>query len=186
MRTRKERQPRQAGLIFTDELALAILAGDKTETRRPLFRSPKLQAGDSLYGRVTVAVGGDDVVIYRFMGISDEELAKGALHWTPAIHAKAEHAPFVMKLVEVCDEPLHNITEEQAKAEGVTKQFFMDAAAFVQGIPLSECTYRTGFRNVWDQLYGRTVHQWYTNPMVRVYRWEEPLFHESIVKSVRS
>lgn len=192
MRVSKERKPRSAGLTFTDELALAVIKGSKTETRRSLHRSPKLQAGDWLYGRVTFIPGTDGVPTYRFWWghlhgyEAVEELSKTHV-WTPAIHAPRDVAPFRCKLVEVIDEPLQNITEEQAKAEGVGPQFRADMA-FLLGrdrrTPLS--TYRIGFRHTWDDIYGeRKGLKWDDNPMVRVYRWKDIELHESLIEQVK-
>lgn len=197
MRVSKERKPRSAGLTFTDELALAVIEGDKTETRRPLHRSPKLQAGDWLYGRVTFIPGTDGVPTYRFMlggEYSDVVIELSKTHnWTPAIHAPRDVAPFRCKLVEVTDEPLQSITEEQAKAEGVGPQFRIEAgpgmsalAMSAKGAPLPKSTYRIGFRHTWDNIYGeRDGLKWDDNPTVRVYRWKDIELHESLIRQVK-
>lgn len=197
MRVSKERKPRSAGLTFTDELALAVVEGTKTETRRPLHRSPKLQAGDWLYGRVTFIPGTDCEPTYRFWWghlhgyEAVDELSKTHV-WTPAIHAPRDVAPFRCKLVEVIDEPLQSITEEQAKAEGVGPQFRIEAggyealASFAKGRALPESTYRIGFRHTWDDIYGeRKGLKWDDNPMVRVYRWKDIELHESLIEQVK-
>lgn len=190
MRALKERKPRSAGLTFTDELALAVIEGDKTETRRPLHRSPKLQAGDWLYGRATFIPGTDGVPTYRFMlggecGDAVIELSK-THKWTPAIHAPQSAAPFRCRLVEVIDEPLQSITEGQAKAEGVCPQFLVSLGEFVRGIGNPVSTYRTGFRNTWNSIYGqREGQKWDDNPMVRVYRWKDIELHVSLIEQVK-
>ena len=196
MRAPKERKPRSAGLTFTDELALAVIEGDKTETRRPLHRSPKLQAGDWLYGRVTFIPGTDGVPTYRFMiggEYSDAAIELSKTHkWTPAIHAPRDVAPFRCKLVKVYDDTLQNITEERAKAEGVGPQFRIEVggygalASFAKGRTLPESTYRIGFRNTWDAIYGeREGLKWDDNPMVRVYRWKDVELHDSLIEQVK-
>lgn len=195
MRTSKERKPRSAGLTFTDELALAVVEGTKTETRRPLHRSPNLQSGDWLYGRVTFIPGTDGVPTYRFMlggEYSDAVIELSKTHkWTPAIHAPRDVAPFRCKLAEVIYEPIQNITEEQAKAEGVGPQFqikvggYEALASFAKGRALPESTYRIGFRHTWDDIYGeRKGLKWDDNPMVRVYRWKDIELHESLIEQV--
>lgn len=196
MRASKERKSRSAGLTFTDELVLAVIAGDKTETRRPLRRSPKLQAGDWLYGRVTFIPETDGVPTFRFMFGGEYSAAVNELsktrNWTPAIHAPQNAAPFRCKLVEVIDEPLQSITEEQAKAEGVGPQFrikvggYEALASFAKGRALPESTYRIGFRHTWDDIYGqREGLKWDDNPTVRVYRWKDIELHESLIEQVK-
>lgn len=198
MRSPKERKPRSAGLVFTDELALAVIKGTKTETRRPLHRSPKLQASDWLYGRVTFIPGTDGVPTYRFWWghlhgyEAVDELSKTHV-WTPAIHAPRDVAPFRCELIEVVDDRLQNITEEQAKAEGVDPQFRIEAgpgmstlAAFAKGAALPKSSYRNGFRHTWDDIYGkREGLKWEDNPMVRVYRWKDIELHESLIEQVK-
>jgi hypothetical protein len=51
MRKPKESPPREIGLTFGDELVRAIMAGAKTQTRRPVKRAPRARAGDVLYVR---------------------------------------------------------------------------------------------------------------------------------------
>jgi hypothetical protein len=185
----KERPPRSAGLVFGDELALAILDGQKTETRRPLaprVTVPNLRAGDSVYGRVTYIPGVDCEPTYRFMldGYMIDELSK-THNWTPAIHMPKIVAPFLCTLTEVLDEPLQNITEEQAKSEGVGARFVVDLASFVHGGALPPSTYLNGFRSVWREIYGSTKMAWDNNPTVRVFRWKDIKLHESLIGQVR-
>lgn len=175
MRPRKPRAPRQVGLTFVDDLARSILAGEKTETRRPLFRSPKVQAGDELYARVTYAPCENGVPLYRYT-LSDaltlEDLS-AACTWTPAIHMPKVHAPFFLPIIEVFEESLHDITEEGAKAEGAGPMFITDLATFMNKGALPESTHRNGFRSLWDEVYGKTPNAWDKNPHVRGYRWKE-------------
>lgn len=175
MRLDKPRAPRQVGLTFTDELARAILAGAKTETRRPLFRSPKVQAGDELYARVTYAPCTDGIPLYRYTltdALTEEECALQC-RWTPAIHMPKSAAPFFLPLAEVVEENLHDITEAGARAEGADAMFVTDLASFMHSRKPPPSTYLNGFRSIWNSLYKDTPNAWEKNPRVRVYRWKE-------------
>lgn len=175
MRRVKERKPRCVGVSVVDDLVRAIIRGDKLETRRPLHRAPKVQAGDELYVRecwapmagredtITLAEyeGGRDpaAITYR----SDERppdpekndpgLKHSVLRWYPAIHMPKWAARIFLPLVKVRDEPLHSITNAASRHEGFAS--------------------RADFIRVWDSLYGKTDNAWKKNPMVRVYRWEK-------------
>lgn len=174
MSREKKREPRCVGLTFTDELARAILAGTKTETRRPLLRSPKVQAGDELYARVTYIPGTDGVPTHRFaLNESHVEIISKTHVWTPAIHMPKVATPFFLPLVEVVEENLHDITEEGAKAEGVCPMFVTNLETFMSSQALPASTYLNGFRAVWRELYEGTPNAWEKNPRVRVYRWKE-------------
>lgn len=177
MRLDKPRDPRQFGLLFTDEMARAVLAGVKTETRRPLARAPKVKPGDELYPRVTFVPVTDGSTFYRYEisdAIDPEEHAKEqGFRWTPSIHMPKDRTPFFMLVVEVVEENLHDITEEGAKAEGACEMFVTDLTTLVQGRTLPKSTHLNGFRSLWDALYGQTPNAWEKNPRVVVYRWKE-------------
>lgn len=182
------------GVSVVDDLVRAIIRGDKLETRRPLHRAPQVKAGDELYVRecwapmlgreytLTLAEyeGGQDpaAITYRTderppnPANNDPGLKHSVLRWYPAIHMPKWAARIFLPLVEVRDEPLHEITDEGVKREGIAP-----VRAF-QGERLTDeefakWGYRLGFRSVWDGLYGKTMNDWTMNPMVRVYRWEK-------------
>lgn len=175
MRAKKPREPRQLGMTFTDEMALAILAGAKTETRRPIFRAPKAEAGDELYARVAFLPVTDGSTQCRFefrYDLTEEELS-AMYRWTPRIYMPKARTPFFLPIVEVVEERLHDITEEGAKAEGAPDMFVVDFATFAGGGQIPKGTHLNGFCSLWDELYGTTVNAWKENPRVRVYRWKE-------------
>lgn len=74
--------------------------------------------------------------------------------WTPSIHMPRKACRLVLPLVSVRAERTQDITEDDAKAEGVE--------------PIGG-SYREGFRSVWQSIYGT----WDLNPWVWVAEWKE-------------
>ena len=169
---------RERPILFSGAMVRAILEGRKTQTRRvvklpssfkpdPAHRGqdgPAIlatvpwyaQPGDRLWVRETYAKarGG---FIYRADGT--HTLARP---WTPAIHMPRRACRIVLEVTGVRVERLHDISEEDARAEGmqpchVNGEPYCPAVA--QGRP-----HRLLFALTWDELYGT----WDQNPWVWV------------------
>ena len=63
---------------------------------------------------------------------------------------------------------IQDITEEEAKAEGVEKAYLTDQGYVLQH---EQGNYKQGFEFLWDYLYGNTVYVWKNNPFVWVIRY---------------
>ena len=121
-------------------------------------KSPLGETGDRLWVRETWTAAMYDAkspadCLYRAddnRGVEDLGEAK----WTPSIHMPRWACRLVLPLVSVRVERVQDITEEDAKAEGVEP---------VEG------SYREGFRVVWQLLYGT----WDLNPWVWVAEWKD-------------
>ena len=182
-------------LLMRGPLVRATLAGRKTQTRRPIIpqpdddivavrydaiadlwlgntpedndlgytsswaeRCPLGKAGDRLWVRETWTAAmhepkGPDDCLYRAddnRGVEDLAEAK----WTPSIHMPRWACRLVLPLASVRVERVQGITEDDAKAEG--------------GEPIGG-SYREGFREVWQSIYGT----WDANPWVWVAEWKE-------------
>lgn len=104
-----------------------------------------------------------DVVTYRAdVGRFDGEKVK----WRPAIHMPRDLSRITLEITGVGVERLQDITEEDAKAEGVAPEFEVDVAAFVTGRGPLPTTYRFGFKHLWDTLNGPRGYGWKANPFV--------------------
>ena len=124
-------------MLFNTEMVKAIMEGRKTVTRRVLKEPfeihsngfitkpkgnerlcpyvPPFQIDDILYVRETFAQVAKHIFWYRADGA---EYTKSIL-WKPSIHMPKEAARIFLKIKDVRVERLQDITEEQAKAEGI-------------------------------------------------------------------
>lgn len=180
---------REHPLLMKGPLVRATLEGRKTQTRRPvkmpshgvepynpgyadgafwnysfteiIARSPLGQTGDRLWVRETWAWPGEEEFIYRADQWAARIVAKWKtdpnypqVKWSPLIHMPRRACRLVLPLVSVRVERVQDITEEDARAEGVE--------------PIGG-SYREGFREVWQSIYGT----WDANPWVWVAEWKE-------------
>lgn len=86
--------------------------------------------------------------------------------WKPSIYMPKIAARIWIKLTNVRVEQLHQITEEDAKAEGVPKERILGAS----DSPSNPLTYKYGFFNIWNNIHGYA--SWLENPWVWVIEFE--------------
>ena len=67
---------------------------------------------------------------------------------------------------------MQDISEEDAKAEGVIKEFEMDLGDFIKNKTLSVSTYRLGFKHLWDPINAKRGYGWAENPVTAVIEFE--------------
>ena len=161
-------------------------------------------AGDRLWVRETFRVDhnlsrdGYPQVVYLAGGFSVARTAPAGMRgypdpqdkWTPSIHMPRWACRLVLPLVSVRVERVQDITEEDARAEGVphnsdrpidkswcatclghgiVERFALGTASIDD---CSECnTAKTLFRNCWISIYGQ--QSWDANPWVWVAEWKE-------------
>ena len=82
---------------------------------------------------------------------------------TPSIHMPRWASRITLDVIGVRVERLQNISEEDARAEGVPPLQYLVKGIKVAGDP----AYRDGFRKLWDGLNGETA-PWSSNPWVWV------------------
>ncbi|WP_338507010.1 hypothetical protein [Pseudomonas poae] len=87
--------------------------------------------------------------------------------WTPAIHMFRRHSRILLEITDVRVERLHDITKEQAMAEGV--RIYTDHAELgdwwhVEGIETYSADPRKSFELLWSSVGG----DWQANPWVWV------------------
>lgn len=154
-------------ILFSAPMVRAILDGRKTMTRRvnkPKF--DKWKVGDRLWVRETYLKSLTGVICYRADYVMDEEIiAQGK--WKPSIFMPRKYSRILLEITELKRERLQDISEADAKREGVNKEFLVDIATFIHGsenaITKNE-SYKLGFRSIWEQINGRS--SWYENPEV--------------------
>ncbi|XEH50526.1 hypothetical protein NMD75_04130 [Edwardsiella tarda] len=169
-------------IIFNDEMVRAIFSGTKTMTRRPVkgvmpdnglwlkkptktrsgitthvMDAPKHglcpfgSVGDRLFVRETF---GDCGVRFVYRADTDDGVSCQVRRWTPSIHMPRWASRITLEITDVRVERLHDITEGDARSEGVT---------------LSNpriLSHRDEFRQLWGDIYG--CDGWRSNPWVWV------------------
>lgn len=167
---------KEHGILFNGDMVRAMMAGTKTVTRR--LAEPRWVVGDTLWVRENWAAGfalergprGMGGTIYQADGafvtneveFSDKRHKKGPFldprvqvvkgFWRPSIHLPRWASRTLLEVTAVATERLQDITEEQAKAEGV----ILDAH-----------DHRESFRWLWNSIVGSASRQsWANNPAV--------------------
>lgn len=108
----------------------------------------------------------------------DEPLGR----WKPSIHMFREYSRITLEILTVRVERVQNISEEDAKAEGVSGVEFsgeewmspLDCATTLVG--KNKCVYdpyRTGFLRLWNSINAKRGFGWDVNPWVWVVEFKE-------------
>ena len=160
------------------EIADAVRALNRSSTKsigrhgpcdgiRDRFRCPYGVVGDRLWVRETFADARAmwGKVFYRADDQTDHD-SDGT--WTPSIHMPRWASRITLEIVSIRVERLQEITEEDAKAEGVERGIWSQPA----GLFMEPCdetddkhaTYRDGFGFLWSSIYGN----WDSNSYVWV------------------
>jgi hypothetical protein len=91
--------------------------------------------------------------------------------WRSAIHMPKWAARIWLEVTAVRAERLQDISEGDAKAEGVFKEFEMNVANFVHDKKTNE-SYKFGFKHLWDSLNAKRGYGWDKNPWVFIYEFK--------------
>jgi hypothetical protein len=153
-------EPRDLPILFSGDMVLAILAGRKTQTRR-LHEKPRYAVGDRLWVREAwdIPIVDPDYLAdikYKADGGNFFSQTRGErMGWRPSIHMPRWASRISLRVLAVRQEPLRDMTPEDARAEGVVD------ALFPKGT----------FAELWDCLNGKRA-PWASNPTVCVYTFE--------------
>jgi hypothetical protein len=133
------------------------------------FRCPYGVPGDRLWIRETWAPGPKGPIFYTDSRWDDgypREAAYelGVTGWRSPLFLRRADSRIDLEVVDVRVERLHDITEEDAAAEGCHPEFEVDLASFVRGRTMPESTHVLGFKHAWSRLHGR--ESWDANPWV--------------------
>lgn len=218
-------------ILFNTEMVKAILAGEKTMTRRIIKSQPKEQlkcviqhstsgkscwmednadqlskdfkfhkayeVGDILWVRETWAIH-DLMLKPRKLSTSNQEwfykkkfepemaphvvyladYSKGAWPgaWKPSIHMPRVAARLFLKVKDIRVERLMDITEENARAEGIewTNEGPLHAHYLNHDLNASMNfkTSKEAFSSLWDSIYAKRGNGWDVNPWVWVIEFE--------------
>lgn len=144
-------------ILFNGDMVRAVLAGQKTQTRRPKFRCPYGQPGDRLWVRETFAYAQDGTVVYRasMVGSPWDAITRRAITWHPSIHMPRAICRIILGITDVRVERVQDIHEEDAIAEGIDprKLSYLSGERAV-----------TKFSVLWNSLYAADGLGWDVNP----------------------
>lgn len=130
------------------------------------YRCPYGVVGDRLWVRECageIERKGAKVLVYR----ADEPIEQPA-RWRPSIHCRRSWSRILLEIVDVRVERLHDISERDARAEGVRFDAAIDPldADATRPVPLAESAI-DHFRALWNLINGnRDGGSWDVNPWV--------------------
>ncbi len=152
-------------IIFSGAMVAALLAGEKSQTRRLAVNRRaratvwhKVGIGDRLWVRETFATDPPNRILYR-TDIRDrggrayyvDTQGAALVRWRASIHMPRTASRLTLTVTDVRRQFVQDIDDEDAAAEG---------AAFETG----SLPPREGFRRIWEGLHG--VRGWSDNPGV--------------------
>lgn len=179
-------------ILFNTDMVRAILEDRKTVTRRVVKPQPvmygfgethfdwsKVKApyspGDILYVRETFGTYNGDYYLYRADYPDGATTYDFDVHrcdlprWHPSIHMPREAARIFLRVTDVREERLREITEEQARAEGLYKGWSATETSS------TAATAKQAFMWVWDSTIkpaDRALYGWLASPWVWVIEFE--------------
>lgn len=180
--TRRVVKP-QPFAVKQDENASCWCGHFVSESGKVLADKPPYRPGDILYVRETFSkerVRGNDIFVYK-TGDEKAKIIQGvrgrSIKWAPSIHMPREAARIFLRVTGVRVERLQDITEEQAREEGV-EPFMMTADVdkpdrekhWQEMLPALLM-----FLRIWDSTIkpaDRALYGWEANPWVWVIGFE--------------
>jgi hypothetical protein len=146
------------------------------DDKQPFFDFPFGQPGERLWVRETHILRGDHV-LYRADIDPVEAAGLSGMYggWKPSIHMPRRVSRLMLEVIDTRIQRVQDITEEDARAEGVERWVIGDGWR-EYGLSLAEeatCgppmpTARDSFRTLWDSIYTKRGFGWHVNPWVWV------------------
>jgi hypothetical protein len=172
---------RERPIMFGPAMVRAILAGTKTQTRRPV----KLHADGTSYDRCRYGAPGEllwvretwtnlarpgyqRVPVYRADGTSTDTLPEG-VRWKPSLLMPRWASRLDLEVTGVRVERLQDISEADALAEGLVRWTGPSGGALYginQGT-VWDLDVRLAYLRLWDSINGKRA-PWASNPWVWV------------------
>lgn len=135
-------------------------------------KNPYGQIGDRLWVRETFQFipGSDGGYVYKAsQNGKDWEENSEDWTWRPSIFMPREASRIILEIADVRVERLQNITEEDAKAEGIEFQapYYLGAPHPIKGTKKVFPDAVQAFQSLWDKINGKRA-SWESNPFVWV------------------
>jgi hypothetical protein len=135
---------------------------------RSVLVFPKLRPGHTAWVRevwVNLSLSGyEPVIIWR----ADGNLSPPGVRWRSPLHLPRKLARITLRITEVRAERLQDITEEDARLEGVEPSL---RTVYATGARTPTHSYRDGFACAWDEINAKRA-SWESNPPVWRYGWD--------------
>jgi len=147
-------------ILFSTDMVRAIKAGIKSQTRRiasELDEECRIQVGDTLYVKEAY-VRLNDKYIYK-ADYSHVEWDRMKIKWKPSIFMPKDAARLFLKVTNVRKERLHDISEQDLRAEGINST--------IGYYPLM----LQMFEELWNNIHGDNA--WSKNPWVWVIQFKK-------------
>lgn len=122
---------------------------------------PYGQPGDRLWVRETWAEDGSR---YTYRATNET----WAWHWAPSIFMPRAASRITLEITDVRVERVQDISEEDARAEGVTRELRGPRTYPDRHAARSHETYRDAYMRLWDALNAKRGCGWAVNPWVWV------------------
>lgn len=133
---------------------------------------PYGEPADRLWVKETFWENEGDVGVPHFVYRADGR--PGIFRWKPPIFMPRRASRITLEIVRLGVERLQDITEDDAKAEGVPEDKYQVHYYCDEGDPNDpndfgehRCNWRFGYKMVWQHINGKT-HPWESNPWVWV------------------
>ncbi|EPH9645957.1 hypothetical protein ACS35N_004446 [Enterobacter hormaechei] len=158
----------ERGMIFNGEMVRAILDGRKTQTRRIIKPQPEGTLSGSLSGMwLSRPLNGlllpkiEDIAIHCPFGVVGDriwvrETWAEDVRWTPSIHMPRWASRILLEITDVRVEQLNDISEEDARSEGISGSSARDV--------------KEAYAALWRSIYGSD--SWRANPWVYVIKFK--------------
>jgi len=149
----------------------SVLPADIVEWYVKEVAKPKYKVGDICYVRETWANPLNDFGGYIYKATCWDDVA-ATTKWHPSIHMPKEAARIFLRVTNVRVERVQDITEDDAKAEGVTYRQAIECNGWhpTYNDPDSGgcLKYRAGFQYLWESINRKRGYGWNKNPWVFV------------------
>ena len=167
-------------ILFSTPMVRAILAGNKTQTRRVInpqpvvcgdmaaVPNPKCRSGDILWVREAWGINALGEYMYRAGATVPQTKTQGFATWKPSIFMPRAAARIFLRVTGVGAERVQDISEEDAGAEGYGDNFCIGCGSCTG----SDCyDPRRWFQVLWQDINGKRGFGWDVNPWVWVYEF---------------
>jgi len=157
-------------IMFETDMVRAILEGRKTQTRRVKF---KCDAGDILWVRETFHYAGRGFPVYK----ADAKDKEGNVYditkvgrWLSPYYMKMEHSRLFLRVENVREERLQDISESDCLCEGIIYNAG-DGQCYIDKGNIKEKRFskpKDKFACLWDGINAKRGCGWDANPVVKV------------------